>query len=70
MTPDDIFDYFEPARVLSPCVDICEIDGATGWCVGCGRTGDEIGEWPDSGDMRRQAIVDALPPRIAALRTR
>jgi uncharacterized protein len=61
---DDFLEYAEPARVLSPCVDICVLDPDTGWCIGCGRTGDEIGDWPDASDARRQAILDALPPRM------
>lgn len=68
MTDDDLFDYAEPARVLSPCVNICAIDPASGWCVGCARSGDEIEEWPAASDARRQAILDDLPDRLAALR--
>ena len=30
------------ALLPSPCVGTCELDVVTGWCVGCGRTGDEI----------------------------
>lgn len=66
---DDLFDYAEPARVLSPCVNICVLDSATGWCVGCGRSGDEIEEWPEAADARRQAILDDLPERMETLRS-
>ncbi len=31
--------------VPSPCVDVCRIDAATGLCVGCARTLDEIAAW-------------------------
>ncbi|WP_326524891.1 DUF1289 domain-containing protein [Sphingomonas sp.] len=65
---DDIFEYVEPARVMSPCVNICCLDATTGWCTGCGRTGDEIARWTSVGDVGRQAILDALPPRMARLR--
>lgn len=65
---DDPFDYVEPARVMSPCVNVCGLDEGTGWCVGCGRTGDEIASWSSICDADRQAILDGLPPRMAALR--
>jgi hypothetical protein len=63
----DLFDYSEPARVLSPCTNVCVLDPDTGWCIGCGRSCDEIGEWPDAGDARRQAILDVLPGRMDRL---
>jgi hypothetical protein len=31
----------------SPCIGVCLIDDETGTCVGCGRTIDEIINWPD-----------------------
>jgi hypothetical protein len=43
------------------------MDGALGWCLGCGRTGDEITEWSSAGDVRRSAIWALLPERIDAL---
>lgn len=67
MDDDDFLEFTEPARVLSPCVDVCTLDLDTGWCVGCGRTGDEIGEWSAATDTRRQTIVDALPARMEQL---
>jgi len=32
------------ARPPSPCINICSLD-AQGFCVGCLRTGEEIGRW-------------------------
>jgi uncharacterized protein len=31
--------------VPSPCVSVCQMDPATGWCQGCWRTLDEITDW-------------------------
>ena len=31
--------------VASPCINVCEMDKATGWCAGCLRTLDEIAAW-------------------------
>jgi hypothetical protein len=53
----------------SPCNQICEIDRSTGSCSGCGRTLDEIEEWPGAPDTRKQQILDELPARLAALAT-
>ena len=30
----------------SPCIGVCRIDQATGWCRGCWRTLEEIADWP------------------------
>ena len=64
---DDVIEFAEPARVLSPCVNVCVLDGETGWCIGCGRTGDEIATWTTCGDVERKAVLDRLPERMATL---
>ena len=53
--------------VRSPCINICRIDDATGWCVGCGRTLDEITRWGGTSDADRDAVMAALPARITML---
>jgi predicted Fe-S protein YdhL (DUF1289 family) len=53
--------------IPSPCTGICTMDGVLGWCLGCGRTGDEIAEWSLASDLRRSAIWAVLPERIDAL---
>lgn len=60
----------EPASIASPCVNVCTIDPATGWCLGCGRTIPEIMNWSAKPADERRAIRAALPPRMAALATR
>lgn len=57
----------EPADLASPCVKICSIDAATGWCRGCGRTMGEIAGWSDTAPATRRAVLAALPARMAAL---
>jgi hypothetical protein len=44
------------ARVASPCIDVCRMDGATGWCEGCLRTIDEIAAWASLDDEARREI--------------
>jgi predicted Fe-S protein YdhL (DUF1289 family) len=53
--------------IPSPCTGICTMDGALGFCLGCGRTADEVAEWASAGDVRRSAIWAVLPVRIDAL---
>ena len=60
----------EPASIASPCINICTLDDATGWCRGCGRTIGEIGNWSAKPPEERRAIRSRLPERMAALRAR
>ncbi|MEM1313236.1 MAG: DUF1289 domain-containing protein [Pseudomonadota bacterium] len=53
--------------VASPCVGTCKLDDATGWCVGCARTGDEIAEWGGLAEPARTVVWDALPDRFQRL---
>lgn len=57
----------EPTPVRSPCTNICRIDDATGWCVGCSRTLDEIARWGSTCDEDRDAVVSELGERMAVL---
>jgi predicted Fe-S protein YdhL (DUF1289 family) len=43
--------------VASPCVDICKLDGRTGYCVACLRTGEEIRRWRKLTDTQRHRIL-------------
>jgi len=53
--------------VPSPCVGVCAFDPATGWCLGCARTADEIATWREVAADARQRVWDRLPGRRAAL---
>ena len=41
-----------------------------GWCLGCGRTGDEVASWIGLDDARRLAIWNELPARLDRLAVR
>lgn len=64
-----MFEYVAPVAVTSPCVGICVIDDATGWCEGCGRTLDEIAGWVAMGAEGRDAVAEVLPARLAGARS-
>jgi uncharacterized protein len=51
------------AGVASPCVNICRIDEASGWCEGCLRTIDEIASWSALDDAAKRAVNSQLPHR-------
>ena len=46
------------SEVESPCINICIIED--GYCIGCGRTQDEIGEWFYADDDRKLEILERL----------
>jgi predicted Fe-S protein YdhL (DUF1289 family) len=51
--------------IESPCIKVCTMDAASGLCVGCGRTLDEIARWSSLGDAERRGIMRDLPERLA-----
>ncbi len=52
--------------VPSPCVNVCRMDSATGWCEGCLRSLSEIAAWGGMGDADKRAVWRLLPERRAA----
>ncbi|MEL7138689.1 MAG: DUF1289 domain-containing protein, partial [Pseudomonadota bacterium] len=53
--------------VASPCVGACRLDDATGWCIGCARSGGEIAEWGSQTDPWRASVWEELPARFQRL---
>ena len=58
------------AAVASPCISICQMHAASGWCVGCLRTLDEIATWGSLDDMARRELLQRLRARRLAWRAR
>ena len=54
----------------TPCVAICRIDPATGLCIGCGRTGEEITAWATMSETERLTVMAGLEQRLAIARSR
>jgi predicted Fe-S protein YdhL (DUF1289 family) len=50
----------------SPCISVCRMDAATGWCEGCFRTLDEIAAWGMASDAERRALWTQLVRRAEA----
>lgn len=53
--------------VPSPCVDVCRMHAASGWCEGCLRTLDEIAAWSVLDDAGKRTVWKLLPKRREAL---
>jgi predicted Fe-S protein YdhL (DUF1289 family) len=49
--------------VASPCISICRMDDATGWCEGCLRTIDEIAVWSLLDNEERRQVNAVLRQR-------
>jgi predicted Fe-S protein YdhL (DUF1289 family) len=54
-----------PAPIISPCVKVCAVDGASGLCVGCFRTLAEIARWGAYDPAERARIMAELDGRRA-----
>jgi hypothetical protein len=54
--------------IPSPCQQLCVLEPASGHCIGCGRSSEEIAAWTRLDDRARLAIVEDLPRRVAAMR--
>ena len=53
--------------IESPCISLCVMDEATGWCIGCGRTLDEIARWGETDQADRDAVAAQLEARLEQL---
>ena len=49
-------------RPASPCINVCALD-AQGFCVGCLRTGTEIGRWPTMSAAEQWQLLAELDRR-------
>ena len=50
----------------SPCNKVCSIDRRTGRCLGCWRTGEEIGAWPTMSAQAKRDLLAELAKRQQA----
>ena len=56
--------------IETPCIKVCTMDAASGLCIGCGRTLDEIARWGAMSDAGRREIMAVLPQRLKAAQLR
>ncbi len=53
--------------IPSPCINVCRMNEASGYCEGCYRSIPEITEWSRASDARKQAILGEVASRRAAI---
>jgi len=53
--------------VPSPCINVCEMDKASGLCRGCMRTIDEIVAWGSASDDYKRAVWKEIRRRESEL---
>ena len=51
----------------SPCISVCRMSPASGWCEVCFRTGDEIAFWSRATDTDKRDVWNLIEQRMAAL---
>ena len=51
-------------EIESPCIGVCAMDEATGFCQGCYRTLDEIQQWWDLNNTQKQEVVVEANARL------
>jgi predicted Fe-S protein YdhL (DUF1289 family) len=49
-------------RPPSPCINVCALD-AQGFCIGCLRTGEEIGRWMSMSPAEQWQLLAVLAER-------
>jgi len=52
-------------EVASPCISVCVMDAASGLCIGCLRTLDEIAEWSVLDADAKRGVLAAIRERRA-----
>jgi hypothetical protein len=53
----------QPDEVASPCINVCRMDAASGYCEGCRRSIDEIAAWSTYDNAQKRAVLAQLPAR-------
>ncbi|MBL8443432.1 MAG: DUF1289 domain-containing protein [Zoogloeaceae bacterium] len=49
--------------IKSPCINICQMDTASGLCAGCFRSLAEIAAWGGASDAQKRDILSAVAER-------
>jgi uncharacterized protein len=53
----------QEAEVASPCINVCRMDPASGYCEGCRRSLEEIACWSAYDPAEKRAVLALLPAR-------
>jgi len=50
--------------IETPCIKVCTLDLTSGFCIGCGRTLDEIARWSSMSKAERSTLMSILKSRL------
>lgn len=50
------------SKIVSPCIKVCTLQD--NFCIGCGRSTQEIAEWTKASDKRKREILERLSDRL------
>ena len=53
--------------IVTPCIKVCTVDGASGLCFGCARSMNEIARWSVMTAAERDTVMAELPGRRARI---
>ena len=65
-----LMNAFDLPLIETPCVKICVLEPESGFCIGCGRSRDEISDWLVMTADQRRAVMDGLAQRVNTLTLR
>lgn len=57
-----------PAPIKTPCIQVCVVDGESGFCLGCYRTLQEVAGWARLSEDERARLMAELPARRSRIR--
>ena len=58
---------FSTPQIKSPCIKLCVIEPESGYCIGCGRSRQEIASWMSYSAAHREVVMLELPDRLEPL---
>jgi len=61
-------DVWKRQEIESPCVQICVLHPQAKICIGCYRSGEEIGQWTLYDAETRKRLIEELPSRADMLK--
>ncbi|MDC0215472.1 DUF1289 domain-containing protein [Candidatus Pelagibacter sp.] len=44
-------------KIISPCEGICSINKKSNFCIGCGRTIEQISKWSNFNETKKKKII-------------
>lgn len=49
--------------MITPCINLCQLDATERYCIGCRRTVEELTNWQKLSEEQQQKILEELETR-------